>query len=222
MATMAMSLRVVVPPHPLIGHWLSVLRDRHTPAPLYGSATTELGRWLTYEALRYWLPETTLPLDTGLAQIEGQVVNAQVPVLACVLGNAALGLWDGARPVLPSARVLHLDPADPQLPADLDAGCGVLVFAPELASGASMQRLLDRLQERGFSGERVRVITALCCQAALKRLGEAFEGASEEFWIYTGCIDAELNGAGRIVPGIGVVEQRLFGGLQLEAAGTAA
>jgi uracil phosphoribosyltransferase len=222
MATMAMSLRVVVPPHPLIGHWLSVLRDRHTPAPLYASATAELGRWLTYEALRYWLPERELPLDTGLAQIEGKVVDPQVPMLACVLGNAGLGLWDGARPVLPSARVLHLDPADPHLPDHLDGGSGVLVFAPELASGASLHRLLEVLQQRGLSGERVRVITALCCQAALKRLGEAFEGASEEFWIYTGCIDAEISDAGRIVPGIGVVEQRLFGGLQLEAAGTAA
>ena len=53
---MAMALRVVVPPHPLIGHWLAVLRDRHTPGPLYASATTELGRWLSYEALRDWLP----------------------------------------------------------------------------------------------------------------------------------------------------------------------
>ena len=28
---MAMTLRVVVPPHPLIGHWLTVLRFRDTP-----------------------------------------------------------------------------------------------------------------------------------------------------------------------------------------------
>jgi hypothetical protein len=56
MATMAMTLRVVVPPHPLIGHWLSVLRDRHTPpAPLCHRHRNELGRWLTYEALRQWL-----------------------------------------------------------------------------------------------------------------------------------------------------------------------
>ena len=47
---MAMSLRVVVPPHPLIGHWLTMLRHRETPAALYATALQELGRWLTYEA----------------------------------------------------------------------------------------------------------------------------------------------------------------------------
>ena len=60
---MAMALRVVVPPHPLIGHWLAVLRDRHTPGPLYASATTELGRWLSYEALRDWLPHRSIQVD---------------------------------------------------------------------------------------------------------------------------------------------------------------
>ena len=48
---MAMSLRVVVPPHPLIGHWLAMLRHRETPSALYATAMQELGRWLTYEAL---------------------------------------------------------------------------------------------------------------------------------------------------------------------------
>ena len=40
---MAMSLRVVVPPHPLIGHWLTMLRHRDTPPALYATALQELG-----------------------------------------------------------------------------------------------------------------------------------------------------------------------------------
>ena len=44
---MAMSLRVVVPPHPLIGHWLTMLRHQETPPALYATAMHELGRWLT-------------------------------------------------------------------------------------------------------------------------------------------------------------------------------
>ena len=62
MPTMAMTLRVGVPPHPLIGHWLSVVRDRQTPPAIYASATAELGRWLTYEALRDWLPQRRVAL----------------------------------------------------------------------------------------------------------------------------------------------------------------
>ena len=44
---MSMSLRVVVPPHPLIAHWLTVLRDQQTPSPLFATAMAELGHWLT-------------------------------------------------------------------------------------------------------------------------------------------------------------------------------
>ena len=62
---MAMSLRVVVPPHPLIGHWLTMLRHRETPPALYATAMQELGRWLTYEALRDWLPHRREPIPTA-------------------------------------------------------------------------------------------------------------------------------------------------------------
>ncbi|MEO6860040.1 MAG: uracil phosphoribosyltransferase, partial [Microcoleus sp.] len=53
---MALQLRVYVPPHPLIRHWLAVARDAATPSVLFRSAMTELGRWLAYEAIRDWLP----------------------------------------------------------------------------------------------------------------------------------------------------------------------
>ena len=53
---MSKTLRVVVPPHLLIGHWLTLLRDAETPPALFGTAMTELGRWLTYEAMRDWIP----------------------------------------------------------------------------------------------------------------------------------------------------------------------
>ena len=55
---MAMTLHVVIPPHPLIGHWLSILRIESTPSPIYSTALEQLGKWLTYEALRDWLPHT--------------------------------------------------------------------------------------------------------------------------------------------------------------------
>jgi uracil phosphoribosyltransferase len=213
MATMAMTLRVVVPPHPLIGHWLSVLRDHHTPAPLYATATEELGRWLTYEALRHWLPHRTVELETDLGSSTGQLVDGSVPILACLQGTAALGLWTGARTVVPSARVLHLDALAPQLPVPIDSRSGVLVFAAEVASGASLARLLEALAIQGFSGERVRVITTLVASPGLKRLGETFP----DLTLHTACIDADLTETGRIRPGIGSVPERLFGGPAVEA-----
>ena len=53
---MAKTLRVVVPPHPLIAHWLTVLRHAGTPAALFATGMEELGRWLSYEAAAWCEP----------------------------------------------------------------------------------------------------------------------------------------------------------------------
>jgi uracil phosphoribosyltransferase len=217
MATMAMSLRVVVPPHPLIGHWLTVLRDRHTPQPLYATATAELGRWLTYEALRDWLPHRTIAVETDLAAIEGQVVDTGIPLLALPLLNTGLGLWAGAQAVLPAAQVAHPMLAASGgvhgLPAAISERAGVLLFIDQIASGQRLLSLLTALRELGVEGRRLRVVTALSASPGLKLLGEQ----CPELTLYTACIDAEVDAAGCVVPGIGPVAERLFGGSTLEA-----
>ena len=43
---MAMSLKVIVPPHPLIKHWLSILREKNTPKILYSTGYEQLGNGL--------------------------------------------------------------------------------------------------------------------------------------------------------------------------------
>jgi len=215
MATMVMALRVVVPPHPLIGHWLGVLRDRHTPSSLYASATAELGRWLTYEAVRDWLPHRRIQLETPLAAAEADVVDPAVPLLALPLLTAGLGLWQGGQTVLPSAQVLHLQeslgvinpPAGPISPR-----CGVLLFVAELGDGESLLQLLDDLSALGVTGDRLRVITSLASGPGLKAVGERHGSLT----IYAAGIDPDLNEAGAIVPGIGDVRQRLFGGTVLD------
>ena len=102
---MAMSLRVVVPPHPLIGHWLTMLRHRETPPALYATAMQELGRWLTYEALRDWLPHRRELVPTASGETEGSVVESDVPLLALPVLPAGIELWQGARSVLPDASL---------------------------------------------------------------------------------------------------------------------
>ena len=212
---MVMALRVVVPPHPLIGHWLGVLRDRHTPSSLYASATAELGRWLTYEAVRDWLPHRRIQLESPLAAAEADVVDPAVPLLALPLLTAGLGLWQGGQTVLPSAQVLHLQeslgvitpPVGPIPPR-----CGVLLFLAELGDGESLLQLLDDLSALGVSGDRLRVITSLASGPGLKAVGERHGSLT----IYAAGIDPDLNEAGAIVPGIGDVRQRLFGGTVLD------
>ncbi|MBD2423197.1 uracil phosphoribosyltransferase [Cyanobium sp. FACHB-13342] len=213
---MVMALRVVVPPHPLIGHWLGVLRDRHTPAALYATATAELGRWLSYEALRDWLPHRRVDLDTPLAPTQADLVDAAVPLVAIPLLTAGLGLWQGAQAVLPSARVIHLWDQHGEiagLDSPIDPRAGVLLFCAELGDGDRLIRVLDRLAEQGVSGDRLRVVTALASAPGLQSLGERHGHLT----LYTAAIDPDLNALGQIVPGIGPVTERLFAGTVLES-----
>lgn len=215
---MAMSLRVVVPPHPLIGHWLTLLRDRHTPSPLFATAMAELGRWLTYEALRDWLPQRQVQIETPLASSAGIVIDPEIPVLAIPVLRGGLGLWQGAQTVMPQARVAHVglsvDGVGGQahwylddLPASIDAAMGVLIFLPVLARGATLICLLERLQQLGVRGRRLRVVTTVAAAPGLKAVGERFE----DLTLYAACIDAELDGQARVLPGFGDAAGRLYG-----------
>jgi uracil phosphoribosyltransferase len=215
---MSMSLRVVVPPHPLIGHWLTLLRDGATPSPLFATAMAELGRWLTYESLRDWLPHRRVTVETPLGRSEGQVVDPEIPLLVIPVLREGLGLWQGGQSVLPSAQLAHvgLEPCGPEhkphwflddLPATIDTRSGVLVFLPCLASGSILLALLDRLQGLGVEGQRLRVITPLAANPGLQVVGERHG----QLTIYCAGIDPEVDDHNRIVPGIGEVSERLYG-----------
>lgn len=213
---MSMSLRVVVPPHPLIGHWLTVLRDRRTPSPLFASAMAELGRWLTYEACRDWLPHRRQPVETPQGLTEGTVVDPEVGLLAIPVLSQGLGLWQGVQPVLPAATVAHaLLRSIPEsetlalegLPDQIGERVGVVVVDPLIGSGRRLITVLEALERRGVSGERLRVISVLAASPGLKALGERFP----QLTLYTACIDPDLDADQRPLPGLGDVRERLFG-----------
>lgn len=214
---MALSLRVVVPPHPLIAHWLTILRDRSTPSPLFSTAMGELGRWLTYEALRDWLPHSSVSVETPLGSTEGTVIDPAVALMAIPVLRGGLGLWQGAQAVVPHARVCHvgIDAAHNQplrwylddLPASIGPKVGALVWLPQLATGRTLVALLERLRDSGVEGPRLRVITAIAASPGLKAVGET----TDQLTIYCACIDPELNDQGQILPGFGDPAQRLYG-----------
>lgn len=191
---MAKTLRVVVPPHPLIAHWLTVLRHEGTPAALYRTAMEELGRWLSYEALRDWLPHRREMVKTPLASTEGTMIETSVPLLAIPLLPGGLHLWEGARQVLPNA-----DLCLGGVPTSIESKAGVMVLLDQIDDGEAVVSILSRLHQEGVDGRRLRVITTVCSSPGLKRIGEAFP----EITLHTACIDADLNEDNQILPGIG-------------------
>ncbi len=160
----------------------------------------ELGRWLSYEAMRDWLPHRKDLVKTPLSSTEGTVVETAVPLLAVPMVPGGLHLWEGARQVLPSAELCLGG-----LPGTIEAQAGVVMFLDQIRHGDELIDLLQRLDQLGVEAPRLRVITALSASPGLKRIGESYP----EITIHTACIDADLDEQERILPGIGDPLQRL-------------
>ncbi|MGI0494789.1 uracil phosphoribosyltransferase [Alkalinema pantanalense CENA528] len=215
---MTVQLRVYVPPHPLIKHWLGVARDAGTPPALFRSAMTELGRWLTYEAVRDWLPTTETTIETPLASCPATFINPEIPVVVVPILRAGLALLDGAQALLPLASIYHLGIVRNEetleascylnkLPERLNPDTKVLITDPMLATGGTTTMALDELTSRGVDPTNVRIVAVVAAHAALQKLSVSYPMLN----IFTAGIDETLNSQGYIVPGLGDAGDRTFG-----------
>ncbi len=215
---MTLQLRVYVPPHPLIKHWLGVARDAATPSVLFKSAMTELGRWLTYEAVRDWLPTFDLMVQTPLASAPATMINPEGAIAIVPILRAGLALLDGATTVLPLASIYHLGLVRNEetleascylnkLPGQFDSSTRILITEPMLATGGSIMMAMAELMQRGIDPALTRIISVVAAPPALQKLSAAYPGLV----IYSATIDEGLNSQGFIVPGLGDAGDRAFG-----------
>lgn len=215
---MTLQLRVYVPPHPLIKHWLGVARDAATPSVLFKTAMTELGRWLTYEAVREWLPTQDVMIETPLATAPATLINPEVPIAVVPILRAGLAVLEGAQTLLPLASIYHLGLVRDEktlaascylnkLPERFAPETRVLITEPMLATGGSIMMALDQLQQRGVDPALTRIIAIVAAPPALQKLSAAYP----ELVIYTATIDEAVDEQGFIVPGLGDAGDRTFG-----------
>jgi len=215
---MALQLRVYVPPHPLIQHWLAVARDEGTPSVLFRSAMTELGRWLTYEAIRDWMPTVETTINTPLAPCAATFINPEAPIAVIPVLRAGLSLLDGAQSLLPLASIYHIgvvrneETLEPSIylnkfPEQFAPETRVLITEPMLATGGTITTVMGELIARGIDPAQVRIISVVTSPTALQKLNVAYPGLV----IYAAAIDEGLNGLGYIVPGLGDAGDRTFG-----------
>jgi len=215
---MVLQLRVYVPEHPLVKHWLAIARDQNTPSVLFKTAMTELGRWLTYEAARQWLPTLETSVKTPLAECPATFIDPSVPMAVVPILRAGLALLEGAQSLLPLASTYHLGLARNEetlevscylnkLPASFDPATRVLILEPMLATGGSISMAMAEITGRGVDPTLIRLISVVAAPPALQKLSQNYPSLN----IYTAIIDEGLNSGGYIVPGLGDAGDRAFG-----------
>eukprot|EP01018_Ginkgo_biloba_P034515 Gb_08675 [translate_table: standard] len=209
---------VFVPPHPLIKHWVSVLRNELSPCPIFKSAMAELGRFLIYEASRDWLPTVSGEIQSPLGVASVEFIDPREPVLIVPILRAGLVLVEHAASVLPATKTYHVgfsrdeNTLQPtlylnKLPERIPDGSRILVADPMLATGGTIVATIDLLKDRGIDHTQIRVVSAVAAPPALQKLSEKFPGLH----VYTGIIDPTVDKNGFIIPGLGDAGDRSFG-----------
>ena len=214
---MASQLRIYVPPHPLIKHWLGIARNKLTPGALFRTAMKELGRWLTYEAAREWLPQREAMLETPMGPAPATFIDPEAPIAVIPILRAGLSLLEGIQEVIPNSTTYHLGLArneetlEPEcylnkLPETIDPRTRILISEPMMATGGSMMLTLKELTERGADPAQIRIISIVVAPPALKKIGTDYP----ELQIYSAIVDETVNENGFIVPGLGDAGDRAF------------
>ncbi|MDX2257154.1 MAG: uracil phosphoribosyltransferase [Pseudanabaenaceae cyanobacterium bins.39] len=215
---MASQLRIYVPPHPLIRHWLTIAREKHTPVPLFRTAMQEMGKWLTYEAMRDIMPLQEVNVETPLGQAAGSIIDSSITIALVPILRAGLSMLEGCQGLLPAANVYHLGLVRNEetleascyldrLPKQFDPQTIILIVEPMMATGGSIITTLKLLTERGADPTKIRIINALCAPPALQLINQQFPSIQ----VYSACIDEVVNEKGWIVPGLGDAGDRSFG-----------
>ena len=204
---------LVVVQHPVVADKVRQLRDVRTSNADFLRLAGEISRFVAYEAFRD-TPVTATSVDTpvmkGAPALRIDTEYLIVPIL-----RAGLGMSPAVQEVLPHNRVclvglrrnettllpdVYLD----GLPDSL-AGVHVVICDPMLATGGSLDCVLEMLRSR-HAGET----TVLCLIAAQPGVDLVLE-RHPDIAIVAAALDATLNDAGYIVPGLGDAGDRLFG-----------
>ena len=198
--------------HPLVSHWITVLRDKTTKPADFRRAMANVTRHLFIRASED-LPATQVTVETPLAKTTGAIIDTEI-VLVPIL-RAGQGMVDPILEAVPNALVGYLgmyrdeQSLDPvsyyfRLP-EISDDSHIFVIDPMLATGGSSSLALSHVKEKTNSHN----ITFLCIISApegVKRLNNEHP----DVHIYTSALDKRLNDDAFIVPGLGDAGDRQY------------
>ncbi|HIX80793.1 MAG TPA: uracil phosphoribosyltransferase [Candidatus Erysipelatoclostridium merdavium] len=198
--------------HALINHKLSIMRDKNTNTIVFKENLDEIAMLMAYEVTKD-LPLVEYSIETPICKTVGKKLAKQI-ILVPIL-RAGIGLVDGFRRIIPSAKVGHiglqrdeetLQPIEyyAKFPKGIEDAI-VIVVDPMLATGGSASATITSLKKRGAKN-----IHLVCLLAAPEGVA-VIEKEHPDVNLTLAALDDKLNSKGYIVPGLGDAGDRLFG-----------
>jgi len=206
------SMATTILNHPLIEHKLTIMRNKDTGTKEFRQNLDEIAMLMVYEVTKS-LPTKNKEIVTPICPMTGKELIR--PVILLPILRAGLGLVDGFKAVIPTAKVGHIGMArneetlEPEeyyakFPSCLDQA-DVIVVDPMLATGGSASAAITNIKKRG-----AKYIKLAFLVAAPEGIG-VIEREHPDVDLTVAALDEKLNEKGYIVPGLGDAGDRLFG-----------
>lgn len=198
--------------HALIDHKLTVMRDVNTKTNVFKQNLDEIAMLMAYEVTKE-LPLEDKKVETPITTMVGKQLDK--PIVLVPILRAGIGLVDGFRTIIPTAKVGHIGMARDEetlqpieyyakFPSGLEDSI-VIVVDPMLATGGSASAAITNIKKRGAKDVR------LVCLIGAPEGVKVIEHDHPDVPLYLGTLDSHLNEQGYIVPGLGDAGDRLFG-----------
>lgn len=204
---------VTVFDHPLIRHKVTHLCDVNTGSKEFCEIVKEITTLMGYEVLKD-LPTKMVEIQAPLSKFESPVIAEDFTVVPIL--RAGLGMVDGLRSLLPTAKVGHvglyrdeetLQPVQYyfKLPVDVTEG-EVIIVDPAFATGVSAEATIKLLKEAGC--KRIKFMCIFSCDQGI----EFVHSRHPEVPIYAAYHSTyPLNDKGYIIDAAGDAGDRICG-----------
>ena len=164
---------VTVFDHPLIRHKVTHLCDVNTGSKEFCEIVSEITTLMGYEVLKD-LPTKMVEIQAPLSKFESPVIAEDFTIVPIL--RAGLGMVDGLRSLLPTAKVGHvglyrdeetLQPVQYyfKLPVDVTEG-EVIIVDPAFATGVSAEATIRLLKEAGC--KRIKFMCIFSCDQGIE------------------------------------------------------
>ena len=199
--------------HPLVAHKITKLCDVNTGTKEVAEIITELTVMMGYEALKD-LPTTEIEIQAPLTKMLSPVIEDSFTIVPIL--RAGLGMVDGLKQLLPTARVGHaglyrdqetLKPVKYYFKMPVNAeNYPAIIVDPALATGGSIDATITYLKEMGFKD--IKVMSIFASNVGVKLL---YENHPDVKVFAAKYIPTGLNEDGFIVTAAGDIGDRLNG-----------
>lgn len=203
--------------HSLVSNWIAEIRDTEIQKDRmrFRRNLERIGEIAAYEIskrLPYKEVETTTPMGTAVSKVlDEQPILATILRAGLPLHQGLLNYFDKADNAFVSAYRKHDKDGSFEISLDYFSSPEIdnriiIISDPMLATGASLVKTIQYIQEEG-EPKHIHIVAAIACSIGIEYVRRNIPLAT----IWCGDIDDELTAKGYIVPGLGDAGDLAFG-----------